>query len=95
MAMVVWKYELVADDYVWLMMPPGAEPLAVALQGDRVCLWARVDPKAGRVKHRFRIAGTGHPLAADVGRYVGTFHMDKGALVFHVFDAGEEVPPRG
>ena len=37
----------------------------------------------------FRLSGTGHPLGEDYLRiinYIGTFQMENGALVFHLFE---------
>jgi len=50
-------------------------------------LWAYVDPTEPRVTRKFRIIGTGHPIATDPGDYIGTFQMGGGALVFHVFES--------
>lgn len=34
----------------------------------------------------FRIKGTGH-AADDIGDYIGTFQLNGGSLVFHLFEA--------
>ncbi|GAJ02446.1 unnamed protein product, partial [marine sediment metagenome] len=37
----------------------------------------------------FRLSGTGHPLGEDYLRiidYIGTFQMENGALMFHLFE---------
>jgi hypothetical protein len=85
--MSVWKFELRVDDLQEVRMPTGAELLCVATQGSVVMLWARVSPDARQSVRLIRIAGTGHPDADGV--YVGTFQLNGGALVFHVFDLGE------
>lgn len=90
MAKRVWKYPLPIDDEVSVEMPEGACPLTVQVQGGRPTLWALVDPDAVPTTRRFRIAGTGHPIGADVGAHVGTFQLADGGLVFHVFDGGED-----
>ena len=84
----VWKYKLgftVTDDMT-ISMPAGAELLTVQVQYGAPALWARVDPEARLVKRRIHISGTGH-VGAE-GRYIGTFQLDEGRLVFHVFDHG-------
>jgi hypothetical protein len=49
-------------------------------------IWALVEPDQPEAEVWFRIAGTGHPITDDIKRYVGTFQIDRGSLVFHVFE---------
>ena len=88
--MTVYKYILPVEDYLTLQLPRGAKPFCVAEQNGTACLWALVDPSAALVPHRFRVKGTGHPDVKASWSYVGTFFLLHGALVFHVFDLGEE-----
>lgn len=81
----VYKYPLPLGDWVSVTMPVGAVPLCVQTQHEVPCLWARVTIGAPPVSHHFRIAGTGHDLGQNVGKHVGSFQLDGGALVFHVF----------
>lgn len=81
----VYKYKLTLDDWVSIAMPEGAVPLFVDVQLGSPYIWARVAIDAPPVIHHFRIAGTGHDLGSNVGRYIGTFLLADGALVFHVF----------
>lgn len=83
--MKVFKYTLPAGDWVTITMPRGAEFLCVQVQHGRPEIWARVEPDAQPVAHHFRIAGTGHDLGSNVGKYLGTLQMADGQLVFHVF----------
>jgi hypothetical protein len=85
MAKTIWKYDLEPDGSV-IEMPQGAKPLSVQMQGDGPCLWALVDPEAAKESRRFHVAGTGHPLPDNLGDHLGTFQMNGGALVFHVFE---------
>ncbi len=48
-------------------------------------IWALVDTDAPEEARVFHVRGTGHPADA-LGRYVGTFQIDGGALVFHLFE---------
>lgn len=87
MAQTIWKFELPVEDEPSVRMPLGAEVLTVQTQAGKPCLWALVDPAAPKHDRRFRIVGTGHPFDdADAHRYIGTFQMHGGALVFHVFE---------
>lgn len=87
MSKQVFKYALEVTDSQKVNLPVGAEILTAQMQGEVLCLWALVDSNfahltSGRV---IRIYGTGHPIH-DEGRYVATFQMNGGALIFHVFE---------
>lgn len=84
----VYKYPLPLGDWVSVYMPEGAEPLCVQVQHGQPCLWARATIGAPPIVHHFRIAGTGHDLGSNVGKHVGSFQLEGGALVFHVFAEG-------
>ena len=71
-------------------MPHDAEPLCVQVQQGNVQLWARVNDDSATTLRHFRIAGTGHELGSNVGRYIGTFQLAGGSLVFHVFEAADK-----
>jgi hypothetical protein len=66
----------------------GGVPRAVQWQGAQLCLWVEVSSEATPVPREFAIYGTGHPMPAYPGSYVGTFQMEGGSLVFHLYDAG-------
>ena len=89
MTKTVWKFEFAAQDDTLIEMPEGAVVLTVAVQFGLPCLWALVDPEAPKVRRRFRLAGTGHPLGPEVGAYVGSFQLSRGHLVFHLFEREE------
>ena len=83
----IWKYPLQVTDEQTIDMPSGAEALTVQVQNGTPCLWARVDPAAPTTPRKIITHGTGHPVPETTGRYIGTYQIDGGALVFHVFDA--------
>jgi hypothetical protein len=88
--MIIWKYQLPIEDEFELNMPEGATPLAIQTQlhTDCPCLWALVDPNLPKVKREFRTFGTGYPLPDSVyiKKYIGTYQVNNGHLVFHVFE---------
>lgn len=90
MTTTVHKFALPMADAPRVSMPRGAEVLTVQVQGgptpEQVFLWARVNPDAPMEERPFRVSGTGHALGEGVGRYVGTFQLHAGLLVFHVFE---------
>lgn len=81
----VWKYKLPPDNI--LQMPRGARILCVHAQRDTICLWALVNQQHTKEARLFRVYGTGHEVPDDPGTYLGTVHLQDGALVFHVFEA--------
>lgn len=80
----VWKFPFALVDRQVLSMPRGAAPLYVATQFEQPCLWALVDPVAPKEQRTFLIVGTGH--RGVVGRYLGSFQLHNGQLVFHIFE---------
>jgi hypothetical protein len=87
----IWKYELKPE--CELEMPLGAEILTIQMQfGEDTVpfehprLWALVDLGVEKEKRSFCTYGTGHSLPDKPGRYIGTFQLDSGSLVFHVFE---------
>jgi hypothetical protein len=89
--MRIYKYPIgprAISDHVAIEMPKGARVICVQVQREVPCLWASVNPdeKMTEARH-FRIVGTGHDYEAGaMSRYVGTFQLEGGALVFHLFE---------
>ncbi len=81
----VYKYGLPMNDVAEFMMPIGAEILHIAEQDGNPCMWALVDPIATNELFRVRVAGTGHQIHEDDLEHLGTFFLQGGSLVFHVF----------
>lgn len=87
MPKTIYKYPLEVTDLQELELPEGAEILTVQMQTGVPCLWALVDPTADKKCRLIRIAGTGHFLNDEIEhRYIGTFQMAGGQLVFHAFE---------
>ena len=80
----IWKYKL--DNIGGVEMPKGAEVLCVQVQDNEPCLWALVDPNAAKEIRHFLVVGTGHVIEKQYIKYVSTFQMHSGILVFHVFE---------
>lgn len=85
----IYKYELIAEDYNTILLPKGAQPLSVQVQGEHghVRMWCLVDPNETEDEKRiFRIAGTGHPIVDENLVYIDTFQLYDGGFVGHVFE---------
>lgn len=85
MAQTIYKYRLEVEDEQRISMPSGAQILTVQMQDNWPHLWALVDPILASEERTILIRGTGHD-APGVGRYISTFQMQGGALVFHAFE---------
>lgn len=82
----IWKYELEPLSCE-IEMPKGAEILSVQAQHCKACLWAKVDPAQPMEKRTFEVYGTGHSIdASREHRFISTFQMSEGYLVFHAFE---------
>lgn len=86
----IHKFSIPLQDEQTVDMPKGARILTAQLQLGILCLWAMVDTDAPEVPHKVSIYGTGGPVPAVTGKYVGT--VQSGALVWHIFDDGEQRP---
>lgn len=93
----VYKYELNVDDVQTLELPLHSEILCVQVQHDRPRLWAIVNPELPTEGRVIETVGTGHPLKElDVSphvtgvslkrEYIGTYQLQAGGLIFHVFE---------
>jgi len=83
----VYKYKLQIGGEQQIELPIDAEILTVQVQRGKLCLWALVDTESVvKVTHRFYVYGTGHNVHDDEHKkYIGTFQLADGDLVFHVF----------
>lgn len=88
----VFKY-VIADTRHWVIMPKGAEIVHAHEQRGQVCIWAvaesvEVGSEAsdGCEIREFVTVGTGNAEVPDGARYIGTAHLQGGALVLHVFE---------
>ena len=85
----IWKFELTTTDEQTIEIPLGAEFLTVQVQNNNPCIWALVDPSQPTEKRHIEIYGTGHRIHTDIGverKYIGTYQLNGGSLVFHVFE---------
>jgi hypothetical protein len=85
MTQTVYKYSLRIDDEQVVLLPKGAQMLTVQTQNDHAFLWALVDTIHEVEPRKVFIRGTGHGVSG-VGRYISTFQMHGGDLVFHAFE---------
>lgn len=86
MSKTIWKFPVPLSGVPQpVMMPADARVLHVATQNDEPYLWVELDPDAPRVVRLFTCVGTGAPIPPDCV-HVGTFTIDAGRYVFHVYE---------
>jgi len=91
--LTIFKYPIPIKDHFILELPKNAKILTVQTQRGTPKLWAMVDSETEKEARHFRLSGTGHPLGKDYLRiinYIGTFQMENGGLVFHLFEIKKE-----
>ena len=84
----IWKFALKVIDEQLIEMPVDAEILDIQVQNGTPCLWARIDPKADKVNRFIITHGTGHNVPETTGKHIGSYQIEGGSLVFHVFEKG-------
>ena len=90
--MIIYKYEiqLKAQEFV---LPKGAKILAVQTQHGTPQIWILLNPEAKTEKRRFLVYPTGYPFEIELNKkliHIGTFQLDGGYLVFHLFEEVEK-----
>lgn len=89
MEKTIWKFKLETKDNNIIQMPKGAKILTVEAQYEKPCMWALVDPNQETETRHFEVFGTGHAIrydARNIRKYIGTYQLNGGSLVFHVFE---------
>lgn len=85
--MTIFKYPVQVTDTFALQIPAGARFLGLQNQHGNPQMWWHVDQSITTVTHTFHVVGTGIPMPEESQKwkYLGTFQMLGGTLVFHVF----------
>ena len=92
MTHTIHKVQLEITDQQHVMLPANVEILTVQVQRGIPCVWYKFNKSVEeKVKWSFYTVGTGHNTSTTVGQYVGTYQIDNGNLVFHVFARRSDV----
>jgi hypothetical protein len=82
----IHKQVIDITDTQTIVVPNRAAFLAAQVQGRDLCIWYLCDPNETTVVRAICVVGTGHDASRVKGmRYLSTFQIYDGALVFHVF----------
>lgn len=85
--MVIWKYPIEVTGIQDIDMPQGAQILSVQIQVMRPVLWVLVNDKDQKFLRRIVTVATGELFPESLtGRFIGTYQLHDGELVFHVFE---------
>ena len=84
----IFKYKLEVEAFQQIAIHQGAEILCVQVQDRDPHIWAMVESMAPLEVRSFYIFGTGDPIqnVMEPGKYIGTFQLCGGELVFHLFN---------
>lgn len=90
MSQTIWKFPFQINHSVSIRMPRYSKILCVQVQNNIPCLWVLVEKHYDEVDRLFRIVGTGEIYDdKGIGNYIGTFQLNDGEFVFHLFDEGD------
>lgn len=88
MSKIIYKYPLQVQDKQTIKLPSGYKILTVQVQDSIPCLWAMVDTSIDCVEVNIITYGTGSGILSDEElRYIGTYQLNNGVFVFHVFES--------
>jgi len=84
----IWKFKIQTIDEQQIAMPFGAQILCVQIQNAEPYIWALIEDDSNQREERWiEVFGTGNPIGnASERKYIGTYQLDNGNLVFHVFE---------
>ncbi len=80
----IWKFPVPVMSDFKIQMPRGAEIISVQSQHGDGVMWAICDTSAEKQTRHFRVYGTGHSMANDGIKYIGTYQQD--VFVWHLFE---------
>lgn len=86
--MTIYKYKLLIEDEQIINLPIKSQILCVQVQRGQPCLWVKLNPTEKLAPRVIYTHGTGHEVGEQAYNYIGTYQLNDGMLVFHVFDGG-------
>ena len=86
MSQTIFKYPLIVDGNQKVLMPKGAKIISLQTQNDVPCIWAIVDTDSEIEERHFKTVATGGNIRNNFAQYIGTYLLNNGNFVGHVFE---------
>lgn len=86
----IWKFPVQPEPLFEIQLPEGAKVLCVQVQRDEPFIWVALDTDKPKVQRVFSVCATGGRMIGGMegDTYIGTFQMQGGSLVWHLFEIG-------
>jgi len=84
---VIYKYQIFPGDMQVLEIPQDSKILCVQTQGGEPQMWVQQYTEGSLTQKEIYIIPTGATFDADDKKYIGTFQLNGGTLVFHVYES--------
>lgn len=81
----VFKFDLTLETHQNIKIPRDHQILSIQTQRGKPRMWVRVNPESEPTTVALHTVCTGCPFAFDVSKFLGTYQVQSGDLVFHVF----------
>ncbi len=82
----IFKYKIQIEESFTVDLPKNAEIISLQSQYYTPCIWALVNKDAELEKRRFVTIGTGQAVDNTGMKYIGTYQLNKGTFIGHVFE---------
>jgi hypothetical protein len=82
----IYKYPILVQDRFTVMMPRCSLVLSAQVQKNTPCMWALIDTDQPPEERHFALFGTGHEVDPKAVKFIDTFQLHEGSLVFHLFE---------
>jgi hypothetical protein len=89
MKKVIYKYELIIKYSQIIDLPIGAKIISCQMQGEKLMLWAEVNPLAKTEKRMFNIYATGEGFIEShkyTMQHIASIQLEGGKLLAHVYE---------
>lgn len=87
MKRVIHKYEIPIEQEFTIRTTKFACLLSIQIdeKTNKPCMWFLEDSEGEKVDFKYKIIGTGQLTDLNAYEYAGTFQIEKGGLILHVF----------